>query len=152
MAPTRPISVRLTHDLLARIDAAVAAGRAKHRNAFITQACERRLLADSVHDKVLAGLRGVDHAREDCTYPLGCTGCVPDQVVQRADDLQMPEPETVQERAARGEPDAVARMAVAAELPAEHVAAVEADLRGRVASFDPDADGDIAGADYPPQP
>lgn len=121
MAPTRPISVRLTHDLLARIDAAVADGRAKHRNAFITQACERAL-------RLLAADTGQPLARQEIEpahAPQGsATRCWCGQPHDR-------EPETVQERAVRGEPDAVRRMAVAA-------------------SFDPD--GDIAGADYPPQP
>jgi hypothetical protein len=49
---------------------------------------------------------GYDHAREDCPYPAGCSGCV----------QEFRPPETVQERAARGEPDAVRRMQALAEL------------------------------------
>lgn len=72
-----------------------------------------------------------DHPRERCPYPAGCSGC---------------EPDTVQRRAARGEPDAVARMRVAGQLDPGYL--TEAGLDHLL----DDVDGDIAGADYPAQP
>lgn len=144
----RPISLRPPPELLARIDAAVPDSPEPNRSAWIIKACELRLANDRINEDVDIVRRHAagtaepgDHPRERCPYPAGCSGCDPD---------------TVQERAARGDPDAVARMRLAGQLNPEYLTEAGLDhLRadmGAELEAGLDADGDIAGADYPPQP
>ena len=121
MAPNpRPISLRPPPELLADIDASVPASPQANRSAWIIEACRQRLRIEA---KLREPYRGA---------PLATQEWQPGIEMSPADPSR---PISVQERAERGDPDAVARMEIAAEL--------EAGL---------DPDGDIEGADYPPQP